>query len=196
MDVVSTESNAARHFLRRRRRQRDRSVVFDRRNARASHARGARQSRRAQWFLQHFLEARRAGALEALCETGDVMFVPHQASTPSSPPADGHPLTAPSKWWHTALNIGESIAVTQNYLAPSGVAAALEWMQSRPSHVSGTHLTGDELAARLCAAIAAKRPDLVPATRPPPKRASLFAAPSDAAARTFAFGFAAASASE
>jgi hypothetical protein len=54
------------------------------------------------WFMQHCLEARRMRAHEALCEAGDVLFVPHL-------------------WWHTALNVEFGVALTHNYLAASGV---------------------------------------------------------------------------
>jgi hypothetical protein len=56
--------------------------------------------------------------VECTAEPGDVVFVPRG-------------------WWHTAINIGTTVAITQNYVPVSGAWASWRFMRDKPEQVSG-----------------------------------------------------------
>ncbi|KAL6766636.1 hypothetical protein ACKKBG_A36795 [Auxenochlorella protothecoides x Auxenochlorella symbiontica] len=84
-----------------------------------------------EWFLS-FYDHRAAGGrapAECVVRPGEVLFVPRQ-------------------WWHLAINLEESIAVTQNYVSTANLRHVLAFLSSRnPALVSG--LEGDERRASL-----------------------------------------------
>lgn len=53
-----------------------------------------------EWFMNFYEEARRRKEkpVECICRAGELMFIPHG-------------------WWHTVINLEDSIAVTQNYVS-------------------------------------------------------------------------------
>ena len=59
--------------------------------------------------------------LEAVCETGEVFYVP-------------------SGWWHLVVNLESSIAVTQNFVSPSNLPGVLHFLKHRSDQVSGFKL--------------------------------------------------------
>lgn len=126
-----------------------------------------------EWWSQFYDDCARLAPLQATLHPGDVMFVPRN-------------------WWHTVLNLtDDAVAVTQNYLPPSALSDALQWLQT-PDRVSGTSLSGPALASALADAVATHRPEVWAAHEAAEQRrreqresrTALFAGP-----RQFAFGF-------
>ncbi|ORZ29254.1 hypothetical protein BCR44DRAFT_45918 [Catenaria anguillulae PL171] len=58
------------------------------------------------------------GGVWGVCGKGEVMFVPHG-------------------WWHTVINLEDSIAFTQNYVSVSNLRAVLEFLRTSRGMVSG-----------------------------------------------------------
>ncbi|KAA0148711.1 hypothetical protein FNF27_06494 [Cafeteria roenbergensis] len=78
--------------------------------------------------------------LEATCEKGEIMFVPRG-------------------WWHTAVNIGAAVAVTQNYVPPCGAWHAWRFMLDKTDQVTGVPCEEAKLmGARFAAAMKEKMP--------------------------------------
>ena len=66
--------------------------------------------------------------MECTTEPGDVIFVPRG-------------------WWHMAVNLDESVAVTQNYVCESALAFVRRFLKHEAHNISGVR--DDEAAARL-----------------------------------------------
>lgn len=73
-----------------------------------------------EWFLNFYNRETilENGALECIVEEGEIIFVP-------------------MGWWHCVLNLETSIAITQNYVGSANVRFVTDWIQSRPSQISG-----------------------------------------------------------
>jgi hypothetical protein len=75
-----------------------------------------------EWFVTFYKDVQKLPAhlkpLEGICREGETMFVPHG-------------------WWHTVLNIEESIAMTQNFVSSGNVKSVLEFLTQKPDQVSG-----------------------------------------------------------
>ncbi|KAF1781662.1 JmjC domain [Phytophthora cactorum] len=75
-----------------------------------------------EWFVTFYKDVQMLPAhlkpLEGICREGETMFVPHG-------------------WWHTVLNIDESVAMTQNFVSSSNVKSVLEFLTDKPEQVSG-----------------------------------------------------------
>ncbi|ETL99842.1 hypothetical protein L917_03374 [Phytophthora nicotianae] len=75
-----------------------------------------------EWFVTFYKDVQKLPAhlkpLEGICREGETMFVPHG-------------------WWHTVLNIDESVAMTQNFVSSSNVKSVLEFLTDKPEQVSG-----------------------------------------------------------
>ena len=57
--------------------------------------------------------------IECVCRPGEVLYVPRG-------------------WWHCVLNLGHTVAVTQNYVSSVGLHRVLDFLQpGRPDLVSG-----------------------------------------------------------
>jgi len=65
-----------------------------------------------EWFTSFYEFANKEGALECVCEPGDVLFVP-------------------SGWWHMALNLTECIAITQNYVSVANLPKVLDFLDTK-----------------------------------------------------------------
>ena len=63
----------------------------------------------------------RGKMLEGVCETGETFYVPQG-------------------WWHLVVNLESSLAVTQNFVSPSNLAAVLHFLKHRADQVSGFKL--------------------------------------------------------
>ncbi|KNC54452.1 F-box protein [Thecamonas trahens ATCC 50062] len=70
----------------------------------------------ASWFLNFYADSRSPDApvqpVLAVQKPGDVLFIPAQ-------------------WWHTALNLEESIAVTQNYVSQSNLPEVVDFVSRK-----------------------------------------------------------------
>lgn len=74
-----------------------------------------------EWFLNFYKETQTGSVqpLEGICRAGEVLFVPRG-------------------WWHMALNLEESIAVTQNYASSANLQHVLDFLKGgRAELVSG-----------------------------------------------------------
>ncbi|KAG2520976.1 hypothetical protein JM16_006507 [Phytophthora kernoviae] len=75
-----------------------------------------------EWFVTFYKEVQKLPAhlkpLEGICREGETMFVPHG-------------------WWHTVLNIEESVAMTQNFVSSGNVKSVLQFLTEKPDQVSG-----------------------------------------------------------
>jgi ribosomal protein L16 Arg81 hydroxylase len=67
----------------------------------------------------------------------------------------GELLFIPSTWWHTALNLEESIAVTQNFVSKQNLHRVLSFLQSKKN---------PQLYQEFTAAVEAAQPGLINAT--------------------------------
>ncbi len=67
-----------------------------------------------QWYTNFYEECRKGSprALECIQEPGDLLFVP-------------------STWWHTALNLEESIAVTQNFVSTHNLNRVAKFLRAK-----------------------------------------------------------------
>lgn len=65
-------------------------------------------------------------AIEAICEEGELIFVPN-------------------RWWHSVLNLSDSIAVTQNFVNEQNLANVLEFIKKKGDLVSGFNCKDGDL---------------------------------------------------
>lgn len=73
----------------------------------------------AEWLVGFHEHARRTpGCQEGMCREGEVIYVP-------------------SGWWHLAINLSETIAITQNFVPKSHLRNVLDFLGSRPEQVTG-----------------------------------------------------------
>jgi hypothetical protein len=95
-------------------------------------------------------------------------FYEHRHSVGSAPPAEctlraGELLFVPRGWWHIAINLEESVAVTQNFVSEANLPHVLAFLRSRsPALVSGC--AADERASlydRFVEALRRERPELL-----------------------------------
>ena len=78
-----------------------------------------------EWFFAYYDQARSMCPVQFIAHPGDLVFVP-------------------SQWWHCVLNLEFAVAVTQNYIAESNLAKALDMMKRRPHLVSGIPASRDK----------------------------------------------------
>ena len=75
----------------------------------------------AEWMLEFHAQARATpGCMEGICKEGEVLHVP-------------------SGWWHLVINLGPSIAITQNFVPEAHLASVLDFLKTKPDQVSGFH---------------------------------------------------------
>ena len=75
----------------------------------------------AEWMLGFHAQARATpGCVEGICKEGEVLHVP-------------------SGWWHLVINLGPSIAITQNFVPEAHLASVLDFLKTKPDQVSGFH---------------------------------------------------------
>lgn len=73
----------------------------------------------SEYLLSFHAYARRMpGCVEAVCQEGELLYVP-------------------AGWFHMVVNLEEGIAVTQNFVSEAGVVGVLEFMRDRSDQVSG-----------------------------------------------------------
>ncbi|CAD2217383.1 F-box domain/Cupin-like domain/JmjC domain, hydroxylase/Cupin superfamily protein, putative [Angomonas deanei] len=74
-----------------------------------------------EWFLNNYdasvRQFRREG-YECICEAGEIMFVP-------------------SGWWHSVVNLEDSVAITHNYVSSSNLANVVKFVKYMKSSISG-----------------------------------------------------------
>eukprot|EP00050_Salpingoeca_kvevrii_P013581 m.29581 g.29581 ORF g.29581 m.29581 type:complete len:509 (-) comp5111_c0_seq2:77-1603(-) len=73
-----------------------------------------------EWFTQFYAETKHTPVkpVECVVEAGEVIFVP-------------------SGWWHTVVNLEESIAITQNYVSSQNLARVGAFLRDKRDQVSG-----------------------------------------------------------
>ena len=148
-------------------------------------------------WLGGFLEEARAGPgpppLECVVRAGDVLFVPRG-------------------WWHMAINLEETVAITQNFVSPANLPHVLRFLDTQNEElVSGLRdaEARRSLGRRFRAVLGEKRPELLRAvaeqerareerTKAHKKLSSLFGSDAGGAAvgGSFTFGFGASGAEQ
>jgi hypothetical protein len=73
----------------------------------------------AEWLLNFHAAARQVpGCLEGICQEGEILHVP-------------------SGWWHLAVNLETTMAVTQNFVPRKHLSSALDFLKYKADQVSG-----------------------------------------------------------
>ena len=85
------------------------------------------------------------------------------------------------QWWHTAINLEESIAVTQNFVSKANLNRVVSFLKTKPSSA---------LYDAFCARLLAAHPDLHASACPPPSKVAAMFAPTDDDQGQFKFSFA------
>jgi hypothetical protein len=86
-----------------------------------------------KWFVEHYHELTPPGSFyEAVLNPGECIFVP-------------------SGWWHTVLNVDDTIAVTQNFVDLANLPNVIEYL----------HYSDPSLHHRFVTALQEKRPTLL-----------------------------------
>lgn len=97
----------------------------------------------AEWLLGFHAEARRLpGCIEGICRAGEMLHVP-------------------SGWWHLVVNLESGVAVTQNFVPRSHVAAVLAFLKDRPEQVTGFEKHITDPYALFVQRLSEKHPDLL-----------------------------------
>ncbi|KAH3678415.1 hypothetical protein WICMUC_001432 [Wickerhamomyces mucosus] len=52
----------------------------------------------------------------------------------------GEVMFVPSGWWHSVINLEDSVALTQNFVPDNSLAKVLHFLKSKPEQISGFHL--------------------------------------------------------
>lgn len=134
-----------------------------------------------EWFLSFYDAAaalpRSRAPRECVCRAGELLFVP-------------------AGWWHMALNLEHSVAVTQNYVSESNLPDVLRLLDTRSDALLSGCAPGDRggLGARFEAALAETHPEALAAARATLAQRDAAASAMrrhEEGARTFTFNFAA-----
>ncbi|EPY29452.1 transferase, transferring glycosyl group [Strigomonas culicis] len=82
----------------------------------------------SEWLLNNYdatvQQFRRLG-YECICEPGDIMFVP-------------------SGWWHSVINLEDSVAITQNYVSESNLSNVVKFLRYMKGSISGINEDADD----------------------------------------------------
>ncbi|KPA80968.1 putative mitochondrial hypothetical protein [Leptomonas pyrrhocoris] len=92
-----------------------------------------------EWLLNNYdasLQTLRHCGYECICEPGDIMFVP-------------------CGWWHSVINLEDSVAITQNYVSRSNLPKVVKFLRAMKGSISGIDedadtATAESTAARQC----------------------------------------------
>lgn len=73
----------------------------------------------AEWLIGFHNEARRTpGCMEGVCAEGEVLYVP-------------------SGWWHLAVNLEPTIAISHNFVHEAHLADVLNFLKNKSDQISG-----------------------------------------------------------
>jgi len=65
-----------------------------------------------QWYIDFYRKAKRLRPIECVQTPGDLVFIP-------------------SGWWHSVINLEESIAVTQNFVSSQNLEKVLHFLKNK-----------------------------------------------------------------
>jgi Cupin-like domain len=79
----------------------------------------------AEWYLNFYSPNNMKGAIECVCEEGELLYVPN-------------------RWWHSVMNIEglkaynvDSIAITQNFVDEHNLPNVIDFLTNKPDQISG-----------------------------------------------------------
>ena len=97
-----------------------------------------------EWLLTFHDEARSTpGCVEGICGEGEILHVP-------------------SSWWHLVVNLEPAIAITQNFVPRSHLPAAVDFLRTKPTQVSGFKTNVGDPHALFIERLREKHPELLP----------------------------------
>eukprot|EP00301_Raphidiophrys_heterophryoidea_P025293 c8453_g1_i2.p1 GENE.c8453_g1_i2~~c8453_g1_i2.p1 ORF type:complete len:308 (-),score=69.35 c8453_g1_i2:210-1133(-) len=79
-----------------------------------------------EWFIGFYEKPEadsRSGRLECILREGELLFVPRG-------------------WWHCALNLEETVAITQNFVSSQNLRQVMKFVKTKPNQVSGVSERG------------------------------------------------------
>lgn len=74
-----------------------------------------------EWFLNYYdasVNQLQHVGYECICDPGDLIFVP-------------------CGWWHSVVNLDDSVAITQNYISRTNISDVLKFLRAMKSSISG-----------------------------------------------------------
>lgn len=83
-----------------------------------------------EWLLNFYdasVQQLRTVGYECICEPGEIMFIP-------------------CGWWHSVVNLEDSVAITHNYVSSSNLANVVKFLRAMKGSISGINEDSDDVS--------------------------------------------------